>query len=117
MFGIGVVLSLSLGFMPFAETPWAAMSFMGLSMAGGGIVYTLTIADLLARVPANAVSFAGGTVASAQSLAMIVANPLIGASVDSTASYDVAIYSLAAWVLPGCLVWLLLRPRPSEVPT
>lgn len=114
LFGIGVVLALSLAFVPFAETPWAAMSFIGLSMAGGGVIYTLSIADLLARVPANAVSFAGGTVASAQSLAMIIANPLIGASVDSTASYDLAIYALAAWTVPGCLVWLLLRPRPTE---
>jgi MFS transporter, ACS family, hexuronate transporter len=33
LFGAGVVMSLSLAFMPFAVTPWAAMSFMGLSMA------------------------------------------------------------------------------------
>jgi len=114
LFSVGVVLSLSLAFIPFAETPWAAMSFMGVAMAGGGIIYTLTLADLLSRVPANAVSFAGGTVASGQSLAMIIANPLIGASVDSTGSYDTALFALAGWVLPGCLVWLFVRPRPTE---
>jgi ACS family hexuronate transporter-like MFS transporter len=114
LFAIGIVLALSLAFMPFAVTPWAAMSFMGLSMAGGGIVYTLATADLLSRVPPNAVSFAGGTIACAQSVAIIIANPLIGLSVDRSGSYDVAIYALAAWVLPGGLAWLLLRPRPTE---
>jgi ACS family hexuronate transporter-like MFS transporter len=114
LFTIGIVLALSLAFMPFAVTPWAAMSFMGLSMAGGGIVYTLATADLLSRVPPNAVSFAGGTIACAQSVAIIIANPLIGLSVDRSGSYDVAIYALAAWVLPGGLAWLLLRPRPTE---
>jgi ACS family hexuronate transporter-like MFS transporter len=114
LFTIGIVLALSLAFMPFAVTPWAAMSFMGLSMAGGGIVYTLATADLLSRVPPNAVSFAGGTIACAQSVAIIIANPLIGLSVDRSGSYDVAIYALAAWVLPGGLAWLLLRPRSTE---
>jgi ACS family hexuronate transporter-like MFS transporter len=114
LFAIGIVLALSLAFMPFAVTPWAAMAFMGLSMAGGGIVYTLATADLLSRVPPNAVSFAGGTIACAQSVAIIIANPLIGLSVDRSGSYDVAIYALAAWVLPGGLAWLLLRPRPTE---
>jgi hypothetical protein len=90
------------------------MSFMGLSMAGGGVIYTLATADLLSRVPAGSVSFAGGTIACAQSIAIIVANPLIGMSVERTGGYDVAIYALAAWVLPGSLVWLLLRPRPLE---
>jgi MFS family permease len=114
LFSIGIVLALSLAGMAYAVTPWAAMSFMGLSMAGGGIVYTLATADLLSRVPPGSVSFAGGTIACAQSVAIIIANPLIGLSVDRTGSYDVAIFSLAAWVLPGCLFWLLVRPRPTE---
>jgi ACS family hexuronate transporter-like MFS transporter len=111
LFSIGIVLALSLAGLPFAVTPWAAMSFLGLSMAGGGIIYTLATADLLSRVPPGSVSFAGGTIACAQSVAIIIANPLIGVSVDRTASYDLATCAVAAWILPGCLVWLLVRPQ------
>ncbi len=114
LFGAGIVLTLVICLLPIATTPWQAMTFMGVAMAGGGIVYTLTLADALARVPPGAVSFAGGTVASAQSVAQIIANPLIGASVDATHSYDIAALVLAAWVLPGCLVWMLVKPRALE---
>jgi ACS family hexuronate transporter-like MFS transporter len=114
LYGAGLVLTLALALLPIAATPWQSMAFIGVAMAGGGVIYTLTLADVLSRVPPGAVSFAGGTVACAQSVAQIFANPLIGASVDSTHSYDTAAIVLAVWVLPGCLLWLLLKPRPVE---
>ena len=75
------------------------------------MLYTLLTADLLSRVPPDAVSFAGGTVAAAQSLILIIANPLIGWSVDATQSYDTAATALAIWAIPGCLAWILMKPR------
>jgi sugar phosphate permease len=114
LFAVGIVLALVIGLLPMAASPWNAMTVIGVSMAGGGIVYTLTLADVLSRVPPTSVSFAGGIVASAQSVAQIIANPLIGLSVDRTHSYTIASIVLAAWALPGCLVWMLVRPSRDE---
>lgn len=106
----GMLMAMTLALLPLATTPWQAMSIIGVAMAGGGAVYALTTADLLARMPQHAISFAGGTLAAAQSLALIIANPLIGASVDRWHSYDVAVIVTGLWALPGCLFWLARRP-------
>jgi MFS transporter, ACS family, hexuronate transporter len=103
-------LQMSVALMPFATGPWSSMILAGTSMAGGGGLFALLSADMLARVPQRMVSSAGGITAAAQSLAYIVANPLIGSSVDALQSYHVALYALGAWVLPGALVWILWRP-------
>jgi ACS family hexuronate transporter-like MFS transporter len=111
LFAGAMVMTMTLALLPFAATPWQAMGIIGVGMAGGGAVYALTTADLLARVPQHAVSFAGGTLAAAQSLALIIANPLIGASVDRWHTDDVAVAVTGLWALPGCLYWLIVRPR------
>lgn len=113
LFVIGVVLALSFGLLPFVRSPWEAVVLIGVALAGGGVIYTLTTADLLSRVPAENVSFAGGTVAGAQSLALIIVNPLIGASFDRTGSFEPAAIAIACWTVPGSLAWLLLRPRAT----
>jgi hypothetical protein len=84
-------------------------------MAGGGAIYTLVTADLMSRIAPSSISLAGGTVAAAQSLILIIANPLIGKSVDHFGSYDVAVTATAVWAVPGCLAWLLLRPRVAQL--
>ena len=81
-------------------------------MAGGGGLFAILTADMLARVPPSAVSLAGGLTAAAQSLAYIVANPLIGRSVQRTHTFAWATMSLAAWLVPGCLLWLLWKAPP-----
>jgi ACS family hexuronate transporter-like MFS transporter len=106
------LLQMSIALMPLASDGWTAMFFCGLSMAGGGGLFALLSSDMLARVPQRAVSSAGGLTAAAQSLAYIVANPLIGASVDRLDSYDLSLFALAAWVLPGTLIWIAWRPPP-----
>lgn len=111
LFAGATLMAMTLALLPFAATPWQAMSIIGVAMAGGGAVYALTTADLLARMPQHAVSFAGGTLAAAQSLALIIANPLVGASVDRYATYDVAVAVTGLWALPGCVFWLLRKPR------
>jgi hypothetical protein len=111
---IGVVLAASLVALPLMETPWQGVVLVGISMAGGGIVYTLATADLLQRMPVGAISFAAGMMAGAQSLALVIVNPLIGASVDHFHSFDVAAIAVGAWAAPGCLVWLLWRPPTAD---
>jgi len=110
LFALGAVLAVSLVLLPLAETPWQSMIIMGIAMAGGGGMYTLVTSDLLARMPPGSVSFAGGILAGAQSLALIIANPLIGRAVDRLGNYDAVALGLAAWVIPGSLGWLCWRP-------
>lgn len=110
LFAIGIVFAVALAYLPFATTPWAAMVSMGISMAGGGVMYTLITADLLGRMPPTKVSFAGGIMAGAQSLALIIANPLIGRAVDHLHNYNAVAFGLSLWALPGALAWLAWRP-------
>jgi ACS family hexuronate transporter-like MFS transporter len=104
-----------LALLPLATTPWEGIAIAGVAMAGSGGMYTLVTADLLSRMPPGSVSFAGGIMAGAQSLALIVMNPLVGAVVDRHGTYDVPARALALWVLPGALVWLLWRPAKRLV--
>lgn len=116
LFALAIPLAVAgLGLLPLATTPWEALALMGLAMAGSGGMYTLVTADLLSRVPPGSVSFAGGIMAGAQSLAMIIMNPLVGAVVDRFDSYDVPAQGLALWVLPGALLWLAWRPAKRLV--
>jgi hypothetical protein len=111
LFSIAVPLAASLALLPFATSALTAMVILGAAMIGAGAIYTFVAADLLSRVPPASVSFAGGIMAGAQSLALIVMGPLVGYSVDIYASYDVATTVIGALVWPGCIAWLLWRPR------
>jgi predicted MFS family arabinose efflux permease len=116
LFAIGVVAAASLAVLPFAGTPWQSMVVVGISMAGGGVMYTLVTADMLVRMPPGSASFAAGVIACAQSLALVICNPLIGRSVDAYGSYDVAAICLGLWAIPGGVVWLLWRPALRVIP-
>jgi hypothetical protein len=70
---------------------------------------------MLARVPAAQVSSAGGITAAAQSLAYIVASPLIGAGVDAYHSYVPILWPLALFNVPGCVIWLLWKRLPPII--
>lgn len=97
----------------FASSPWQATGCFVLCMAGGGAVWTLVTADLLARLPRARASFAAGVLTGALSLANIIAQPLIGHAVDLTGRYDGIALTLAAWVVPGSLVWFAWRPAAA----
>jgi ACS family hexuronate transporter-like MFS transporter len=109
LFAVAMVMALALGGVVYAQSPWQAVVLIGVAMAGGGGLYTLLTSELLSRMPANAISFAGGMVAAAQSVVQIVANPLIGHSIDVTDSYSAAIITITAFIVPGCVAWLVLR--------
>jgi MFS transporter, ACS family, aldohexuronate transporter len=111
LFAAAAILTAVIAMLPFARTPWDGMTIIGIAMAGGGGVYTLVTADLLGRMPVERISLAGGILAGAQSLALIISPPLIGASVDATASFDSAAITLGVWVVPGAIAWLAWRPR------
>ncbi len=96
----------------FVPGPWVIMACGGVALAGVAGLFALFTTDMLARVPANAVSTAGGVAAAAQSLAYIVVNPLIGEVVDATKSYTIPIIALSAVVLPGVIAFLLWKPPP-----
>ena len=106
--GIGPAASLALA--PYATTPWEGTALISASMVGGGAIYTLVTADLLSRMPAASVSFASGILAGAQSLALIVMNPLVGDTIDRYQSYDSVTTAIGLWSIPGVVIWLLWRP-------
>lgn len=122
LFAAAALLCAAIGGLALTHTPWQTTAVAGLALAGGGGVYALATADMLARVPPRQVAAAGGITAAAQSLALIVAFPLIGAVVQSTlatsptTSYHPVVLGLAAWMLPGAVAWLLLPPEPRAGP-
>lgn len=107
----GALLVMSVAMMPWPATPWRMVEVAGVVMLGGGAVYTTVTADLLGRLPAQAVSSAGGIVACAQSLSVIITSPIIGRLVDHYGDYDVTSLGLAGWVVPAALAWLVWPPR------
>ena len=110
LYAIAMVPCAAIALLPSVDTPWQAMAVCGTAVAGGGALYTLCTADLLSRMPASAVSFAGGILAGAQSLAFIITSPLIGAAVDHFHDYRAVALVLGGWVIPGSVVWILWRP-------
>jgi MFS family permease len=103
----GTILMTALALTPFVHDPMIATLLGAISLAGGGALYALLTADMMARIDASFVARAGGFCAAAQSLAQFVAAPLIGKVVDRTHSYTSILIGLAAFVVPGAIVWLV----------
>jgi ACS family hexuronate transporter-like MFS transporter len=101
----------SLAALPLAGDAWSVTLIFGVAMAGGGGVFAILTADLVTGVGPSLAASAGGITAAAQSVAYIVASPLIGRAVEATDSYDVAVIGVALWLVPGALVWIAMRPR------
>lgn len=106
---VALALALAVGATPLAADPWQLTVLLGVAMAGGGGLFAILTADMITRVGARSAATAGGITAAAQSLAYIVANPLIGRGVDAFGSYDLVLVALSAWMVPGALVWLATR--------
>ncbi|HEY4223472.1 MAG TPA: MFS transporter [Myxococcota bacterium] len=108
--------ALSIAGIGFTDTAVETTSLMALAVFGGGALYALTTSDLLRRVPVERVAAAGGALAAAQSLALIVAFPIVGNIVQSTKSYvDVGV-ALAVVALAGVTAWLVLEPTRANEP-
>ena len=118
LFALATMLHVVLAATAFGRTPVEAMVLGGLGLAGGGGVFAMLTADMLSRVPPSIASAASGVAAAGQSIALIVASPLLGKLIDVTGGYRIPFLVIGAWVLPGCLAWLLWKPPPPyEEPT
>lgn len=100
---------------PLAPSVSSAVGLLALSAAGGGGIYVLVTADMLGRVPAARASSASGMTAAAQSLAYVIAGPLVGRVVDRSHGYDAALIALGVVVLPTTLAFALWPLRTSAV--
>jgi predicted MFS family arabinose efflux permease len=92
---------------PLAPSPLVATAILGVAGAGGAGLYVMATADMLSRVPLGKTSTAGGMTAAAQSLAHIIASPLVGRIVDRTHHYDAAFVTLGLLVVPASLAFVL----------
>ena len=99
---------------PMTRVPQQAIALACVAMAGGAGMYVLGLVDATARVPKGAVATVGGLGASAQSVAQIVANLLIGFLAQSTGHYTVALVALSLWAIPGTVVWTLWQPETAR---
>jgi ACS family hexuronate transporter-like MFS transporter len=114
---LGAVLSATLALVARVSSPGWATVVLCVAMAGGGSLYTLLTAEMLARVDSRRTAMAGGITAAAQSVAHIVAAPLIGKSVDHWHSYSRALVFLGLWTLPLAAVWIAwpsVRREPAS---
>ena len=111
LFAVAAVLCVAIGGIAVSPSAGMTIAAASVALAGGGGVYALATADMLRRVAPTHVAAAGGLTAAAQSLALIVAFPLIGAAVQASQSYAGVAITLAGWAVPGTVVWLVLDPR------
>lgn len=111
LLGAAMVLGTLGVLVPLGGDPRTAMLIAAVALTGGGGMYALAAADMLPRVPPEAVATAGGICAAAQSVAQIAANALIGLAVQRL-GYAWMMVALALWTVPGCLGWILWTPPP-----
>lgn len=111
-FSVAAALASLMGGLAFMSTPLTVSALCCLSLVGVGGALAVVTGQLIASVPSTLVSSSmaiGG--AAAQSLALIIAMPLIGTAVDRTGSYVPALLSIAASALIGAGLWLSWRPE------
>jgi MFS transporter, ACS family, hexuronate transporter len=111
---VGAVMCASVALLAVASSPPVAVAVLSLAMAGGAGLYALLTTDLFSRVPEASISAAGGLCAAAQSIAYVIANPLIGASAQATHGYRGAVCALGLWLLPGAVAWIVWKPPPAR---
>ncbi len=110
LFAIAMVIAATLAVASGATSPWTAVAVMSVAQIGSGALRTLVTADLLSRIPSDAIALAGGTLACAQSIAYIAAGPLIGYAHDHGVAYPTIALWIAAWLIPGSITWIAWRP-------
>ncbi len=101
------ILEGSLAFVATTHRPVLGMAICAASMAGGGALYALAAGDLFRRIGLARAGASGGLAAAAQSLAHIVAAPLVGIELDhSHGHYERIVLVLGAFAVPGALVFV-----------
>ncbi len=107
---LAVVGSIAIG---RCTTPWTFVAAVSVAIAGGGAMFAMLTEDMLSRVSASRVSTASGITAASQSIAYVIANPLIGYARERTTDANITLV-LGLLVIPGALVWLLTQ-APKRV--
>lgn len=79
-----------------------------VAIAGGGAMFALLTEDMLSRIPSDKVSTASGITAASQSIAYVIANPLIGYARERSTDAKLTLV-IGLLVVPGALVWLFTR--------
>jgi ACS family hexuronate transporter-like MFS transporter len=102
---VGALLEACLIPVAWTRHPVLGMALCSASMAGGGALYALSAADLFRRIGLARAGAAGGLAAAAQSIAHIVAAPLVGVALDRTHTYRGVLIVLGAVALPRALAW------------
>ncbi len=115
LLGSAALLSATMAAMPLVHEPWIGTSLIAISLAGGGGIFALLTADMLARVHPSHVSAAGGLTAAAQSLAYVIANPAVGRVLDRTHSYALVLLVLGAIVPPAMIAWAIWPVRSAPL--
>ncbi|MBX3192741.1 MAG: MFS transporter [Labilithrix sp.] len=111
---ISAALAASLALAPLAPSPAIAVVIFGAAACGGGGIYVSVTADMLGRVPLDRTSSAGGMTAAAQSLAHIVASPLVGYAIDRTHGFGLVLVILGLVSIPTTIAfafWPSLRGK------
>jgi MFS transporter, ACS family, hexuronate transporter len=106
LFGCATFFTLLLVTLSYAQTPWRAMILAGLCLMGTGGAFALFSVEMISNVPSNRVSSAGGITAATQSIAYMIATPLMGWSIDRFGSYQPLLWALGLWCLPGACLWI-----------
>jgi MFS family permease len=112
---VSMLLTASLAMAPLAHSPVIAAALVATSACGEGGLFALVTADMLARVPVERASAAGGIIAAAQSLTYVIAGPLIGWTIDRTHGYDGALVAVGLIVIPTSIAFLAWPGIPAEV--
>ncbi len=104
---VAMLMSASLMLAPLAPSPAVAMAIFSLAATGGGGIYVLASNDMFARVPVARTSAAGGIAAAAQSIAHVVASPIVGWTIDRTHGHTVALLLLGGIAVPTSLAFVM----------
>jgi hypothetical protein len=107
LFIAATALVLTIALAPLSPSPGIAVLLFATSAAGGAGIYGLVTTDMLARVPTERASRAGGLTAAAQSIAHVFAGPLVGWSIDRTHGYGTALVALGLIVVPTSAAFLI----------
>jgi ACS family hexuronate transporter-like MFS transporter len=108
-------LEACLAFVARTRDPAVGIALCSVAMMGGGALYALAAADLFRRIGLARAGASGGLAAAAQSLAYIVAAPLVGHVLDRTHNdYHGVLIVLGLVALPGALVFAAWKPRPAS---
>jgi MFS transporter, ACS family, aldohexuronate transporter len=98
----------TLAVLPRVQSAWLSALLVGVAASGGGGLYTLLTADMMARVNPQRASEAAGLTAAAQSLSYVVLNPLVGHYVDRLHSFDPVVMAFGLLAILGAAAWSTL---------